>query len=859
MIGLLAGACSHREPPPVVLAPPPAAAIEATPPPAPAVAPGLRLPAGVTPLAYELRLEVDPDREAFEGHVEIRTRLDAPTDAVWLHAVDLDISSAVYRDGASSGALTAVPASTEPMRGWQLERRAGPGEIVLAFDFTGHTPKDQEGLFRQRTGGHWYLYSQAEAIFARRILPCFDEPRFKVPWRVTLVVPHDLAAFGNAPIAKERVLADGRREVTFAEIGPLPTYLFAIAVGPFEIVDAGATGRGKLPVRVVTTAGHAAGAAVAAATTAKLVEALEAYFDQGLPWPKLDLVEVPRLFGAMEHVGLITFDSGALIGDDDDPAFVRRFVRVAGHELAHQWLGNSVTHAWWDDLWITEAFASWMADKLSDTLGGFDDGVLRTQLAREDGLAADAEPTARPLRLPITASEDIDAMFDAIRYEKGAAVLAMFEHYVGADRFRDAMRAYVREHARSVVTAADVVAAVSSAATPAVGQALASHLDRVGTPVVELSLRCGASPALIGHARAGVTIPVCARYPGPSGPARVCGLVGQAAELPLAACPAWVVGNDGGVGYYQVAWHDAALTPPVATASPGERLAIGDDLAGGVLRGDLSLASAVAAIRTFAATRDGYAQLAALAIARAIDPIVDDTARPRWVAWLAARFADRIAPVAVFAPRTPVERVIRDQLLELLPADRYDRTTQQRARTIVDRELRANGAPSGTLDLSIALTASRSGLASKVLAIITTARSDELRESLIEDLGRLGPDAAPRVVDTLLDARLAQKLTVPAVVSLLERPATRTATWHALRDRWPAIIAAVSAIDAHALVAGAASLCDATSRADLVAVVEPRIHDVFEGRHALDRALDAIDHCITRRRNAGDIPVALGR
>ncbi len=863
LLGIVVGACSPGEAPPIVVpARSPAAALPTVGPRLPPyVAPGLRLPAGVTPLGYELRLELDPDQEGFKGHVEIRTRLDAPTDVVWLHAVDLEISAASYRAAKARGSLAQLVVGAGPMRGWKLERRAGPGEIVLVFDFTGHTQNDQRGLFRQRTDGHWYLYAQAESIFARTILPCFDEPRFKVPWRVTLVVPHDLVAIGNAAVASERRLPDGRREVQFAEIGALPSYLWSVAVGPFEVVDAGTAGRGKIPIRVVVTAGHAARAGVAASTTAKLLEALEAYFDQAVPWPKLDLVEVPRFFGAMENVGLITFDSGALVGDEDDPAFTRHFVSVAGHELAHQWLGNSVTHAWWDDLWLTEASASWMASKLSEAFGGFDDGVLRTQLAREQGLAADAEPAARPLHQPITATEDIEGMFDAIRYEKGAAVLAMFEHYVGADRFREAMRAYVRVHARALVTASDVVAAVGSVATPAVGQALASYLDRIGTPVVELSLRCDGHPALIGHARDGVIVPVCARVPGPAAAARVCGLIGGRTELPLATCPAWVIGNDGGVGYYQVAWRDATLTPPTALATPGERLAIGDDLAGGVLRGDLSIASAITALRSFAATRDGYAQLAAIAIARAIDPIVDDPARPRWEAWLAARFADRTSAVAVFAPRTPVAHVIRDALLELLPAPRFDRATLQRARGILDRELRVTGTSSGGLDLAIMLSTSRDdgALLDKVLAVIASTSNAELRTSLLDDLGMLGPGVAPRIVELIFDARLPVRQTVSAVVTLLGRSATRAAAWHAVRDRWPRLLATISPSDAAALVAGSASLCDATSRADLVAVVEPRLHDVFDGRHTLDQALHTIDRCITRRHGAGDIPLALGR
>ncbi|MGE5183026.1 MAG: M1 family peptidase, partial [Acidobacteriota bacterium] len=218
--------------------------------PAPVVAPGLRLPEGVAPLAYDLTLEVDPEQAEFRGHVEIRVHLTAPTDHVWLHADELDLTQASYRDGNTSGRLAVLPVAGDEMRAFGFGRVIDDHEITLAFDYTGHTLHDEEGLFRQREAGRWYVFSQSESVFARRILPCFDEPRFKVPWKVTLVVPPDQVALANAPQLAAHLRSDGRREVTFAETPPMASYLLAIAVGPFELVDVGKLGKGKLPVRV---------------------------------------------------------------------------------------------------------------------------------------------------------------------------------------------------------------------------------------------------------------------------------------------------------------------------------------------------------------------------------------------------------------------------------------------------------------------------------------------------------------------------------------------------------------------------------------------------------------------------------
>src|SRR5262249_53752970 len=152
-----------------------------------------------------------------------RVRLDAPTDHVWIHADELEIHAASW-DG---GALATIPVQGDQMIALGFGRRVGPGEVTLSFDYTGHTAHDQEGLFRQNADDRWHMFSQGESTLARRILPCFDEPAFKTPWRVTLVVPVGDVALSNMPQAAEHALPDGRREVAFDETPAMPSYLLA--------------------------------------------------------------------------------------------------------------------------------------------------------------------------------------------------------------------------------------------------------------------------------------------------------------------------------------------------------------------------------------------------------------------------------------------------------------------------------------------------------------------------------------------------------------------------------------------------------------------------------------------------------
>ncbi len=825
------------------------------------VAPGLRLPDGVSPLAYDVRLEVDPDKESFSGRVEIRTRLVRAVSVIWLHAVDLEIASARIRSGGQIAVAIPTAPTQDQMIGLQLSAPLGPGEVVLEIEFTGHTSRDQEGLFRQKVGGAWFLYSQGQAVLARRILPCFDEPRFKVPWTVTLVVPGDLAALGNAPQTSEKRLPDGRREVAFAPIGPLPSYLLAIAVGPFTLVDGGTVGRNKTPVRVAVWPSDAKRVATAIKVLPKIVTELEAYLDRPLPWPKLDLVAVPVLFGAMENVGLVTFESSILIGDDREQDFVPRFIRIAGHEIAHQWMGNLVTPQWWDELWLSEAFATFLGDKVTLALSGHDDPLLRTQLARRDALAADAT-TKRALRGSITTSADADDLFDEITYEKGGAVLEMFEHIVGPELFRTIVRELVRQNADGWVTTEKLVEIVRHLARPEVAASLEQYATHRGTPVVELTLQCEKTAAVIAKARDGVTIPVCVRYPLPAGAtAQTCGIAGALTAIPLtgATCPPWIIGNLDGRGYYQTTGSGSRMLPPIATAGIAERLAIGDDIAGGVRRGEVTIADAARVVRTFVASKDPYAQLAGLSIAREIDPIVDDLQRPAWTAWLAAELKPRLRSAALFAPRKPVELEVRDAVIELVSAH-ADRVALVRARAIVDAELAGRGR-SEQLALALAIAAPREGAAlfDRIIKLALTTRYPVLTAALLEALGSFGPALARKVVETALDRRFPSPPIISALVAMLDRPATRTATWRAIRERLPELMARLAGVEARPLVDGLGALCDPQARLEVATAFGPREADVFRGREALAVALAAIDACVARQAAAGDIPAALPR
>ena len=845
--GAFASACSSRDSMPGTTAtptgsargsaiePPVADAKPATTPGLPT--PGVRLPDGATPLSYDLRLEVDPDRDAFTGTVAIHVKLDRASDRVWLHADQLELHDATWDEGALE--IVHVPGA-DRMVALKLGTQLEPREITLKLSFTGTTQHDEEGLFRQKEGERWYLYSQGESEFARRITPCFDEPRWKTPWRVTVVVPKAQVAASNMAITSDKVLADGRHEVAFAETPAMASYLLALAVGPFAVVDAGKVGVQHVPVRVLTFPERARSVGAVARQTGKLIDELEAYTQLPLPFPKLDIVTVPHLFGAMENPGLITFDADIVFAGD------RRYVGIAAHELAHQWFGNLVTPVWWDDLWLSEAFASWLGERVAAHNEGHPPSELHVAFTRESALEADGEAGARALHRPITF--DPDNAFDSIAYDKGEAVLSMFEQWIGEDQFRDGLRAYLKAHAGGNVTTADLVRSI---VPPEAGQALQGYVDHAGAPIVELALDCTSTPTLTATARDHLQIPVCVQL-GSKKPIRACVLAGTATPivLPDTTCPD-VVASGG--GYYHVVWTTSpprGATPRWTALGIGAKIALGADLAAATARGDLAPAGAFAEITELAASNDPYGAHAAAAIAGAIDAIVDDAQRDRWETWLAARFAPQLRTGTL---RTPIEVRVRAEVLAMISSPHLPADLRARAKIFVTSAIAKKIAPFDTMAMLAADPDHAAFLALAKLAHDPKIDSD-IREIAIQDLSTFGPAEVGNAVTELL-ALLPDRAAWTAVGAYFDRGATRSVAWAALRDHSAELFARMSPSQAGDMLDATATLCDATARAEVVVMFTPQVIRMLDGKPRLAHVLASIDRCLARRTKAGALPL----
>ncbi len=452
----------------------------------------IRLPRTVVPRRYQIRIEPDLTAGTFAGDETIEVTVGEPTAEVVLNAADLTIATAEIDDGAGRR-LTATIRVDEAAERVLLRfvEPLQPGPWRLALRFSGILNDKLRGFYRSRfTAGDGraaiLAVTQFEATDARRAFPCWDEPAFKAVFQVTLVVDEALAAVSNTAMASVRRMPErGKKEVTFAPTIPMSTYLLAFVIGPLEPTDA--VQADGIPIRVWAVPGKGHLGSFALEVAAFSLRFFREYFAVDYPGDKLDLIAIPDFaFGAMENLGAITFRETALLADQGSAthAELARVAHVVAHEIAHMWFGDLVTMAWWNGLWLNEAFATFMevlaVDAWKPAWGRWDNfGVSRTAAFLTDGLRS-----SRPIEFEVVAPKDAEAMFDVLTYEKGGAVLRMLEQYLGPEVFRDGVRKYLTAHQFSNAETTDLWKALGIASGQPIPEMMDGWIFRQGFPLV---------------------------------------------------------------------------------------------------------------------------------------------------------------------------------------------------------------------------------------------------------------------------------------------------------------------------------------------------------------------------------------
>jgi cytosol alanyl aminopeptidase len=515
------------------------------------------------PRKETVQLTVDPAREVFDGAVSIEVELRAPAAIIWLNAKNLTIGSVFVTQGDMVRPAKVIPVSDE-----RIGIDAGQpiaGDAIIRIVYQGRLDdKALSGPYRRKVEGEWYAYTTFAPIEARRAFPCFDEPRFKAPWDISIRVKGENKAFSNGREISETEEPNGWKLVKFATTESLPSEMVAFAVGPFDVYDGGVAGHGT-PVQVITAKGHAAEGHAAARATAEILPRLEAY--TGIPYAfgKLDHLALPAgTFGAVENPGLITYRTrNLLVAPNQETAnFTGALRALQAHEIGHQWFGDLVTQATWDDVWLSEGFATWISAKMMDQEMPPERIHIAAIAARERMMAVDNPTRSRPVRIAINSRETARDVYNRVVYEKGAAILLMLEGWLGEDHFRDGLRAYLTEHRFGNATTDDLAAALREVSGNDTSRVLNTFLNTTGVPELRGQLLCDrdSAPRLRVIKSSPGSVPVCWRADRVASSCTV--LEGPSTEIALptgTACPAWFYLNSGGTGYYRTRWTQAPL------------------------------------------------------------------------------------------------------------------------------------------------------------------------------------------------------------------------------------------------------------------------------------------------------------
>lgn len=829
-----------------------------------------RLTDAARPLAYRIDLTVDPARPRFSGHVEIDAQLKKSRRFVDLHGRGLAIQRATARIGGRTVAGTWTQVDDTGVARLTFAEPLPAGPVTLAFDYDAPFGEGPSGLFRAKVGDDWYAWSQFQSIDARAVFPAFDEPGFKVPFTVTLRTPPGQVAVSNAP-ETGKTTENGLEVHRFAPTLPLPTYLVALMAGPFAVVNGAvpptAERPAPLPLRIVSPRPNADRLAFALDGSKAIVTHLESYFGQPFPFPKLDQITSPVQAGAMENAGADLYNDGYLVmGEDASVPQKRAFGMVVSHELGHQWFGDLVTPAWWDDIWLNESFANWIGYRIGNQ--------WRPDLnigagATVEGFAAmqtDALLAGRPIRHPITRNVQIDAAFDTITYGKGGHVVAMIAAYMGDDKFQGGVRRYMAAHRYGSATSTDFFKAMADVAGDArILPAMQSFTDQQGVPVLNFSPDRNGRYAVTQsrYARLGSIppatqwgVPLCVRQ----GAARTCTLLDRVqAKITVKGGSGPLMPNAGGTGYYRFELPEAewdALIASADTLPGGEAVALADSLRASFEAGRASPAQLVALAGKLVRNPDSYASAVALGGLAAMDAggFFDAPAAAAYRRFVSGLFAPRLG-AAGFDPRAgayagedPEASQQRAQVVWTLATVARDPAVRAKLDAAAAAYLNGDKAALDPAYMGLALNvwSNAAGLegAKRLFDLALASQDPVFRPEGLDAVGASGnAEVARWVLADPRDARLRPSERRDLLRALITTETTRELGWAWMKEHLPELLDGTGGIFFSSRMPGMVSGFCSVERADeIAAFLRPRL----AGKTAeldLERTIERVRSC----------------
>jgi aminopeptidase N len=442
--------------------------------------------AQISNVRYRLAFTLQPQAATTSAEEELRFNLKT------LAPVLLDFRDGQILTASVNGAALTLKSENGHVELPKNNLRAGENTIRIRFTAPIAAAGKPLTRFEDHDDNSEYIYSLFVPMDASMAFPCFDQPDLKGRFSLELTAPDTWTVISNTPVENATATGSGQRRTRFAETRPISTYLFAFAAGPFRKLAA-SPGTPELYVRKSKFDRAQTEALEVQQVAASGMQYLSSFFAQQFPFPKYDMVLIPGFpYGGMEHAGA-TFlrEESVLFRTAPTHSDLLNRDLIVLHELAHQWFGDLVTMRWFDDLWLKEGFAEYMAYQTLAALKPQENVWTRFyQSIKPSAYEIDSTKGTTPIYQQIPNLEDAKSAYGAIVYSKAPAVLKQLGFVLGADKFREGLQLYLKQHAYGNAEWNDLVRAFERVSGRPLGPWAEMWIRHRGMPQVDVSWSC---------------------------------------------------------------------------------------------------------------------------------------------------------------------------------------------------------------------------------------------------------------------------------------------------------------------------------------------------------------------------------
>jgi aminopeptidase N len=827
-----------------------------------------RLSGGVVPSHYTLWFAPDLTTNSFRGRETIQVQLKSASSSITLHAAEIDFGAVtVTAAGRTQTARVTLDARAETAT-FAVPTTIPAGNASIQITYTGILNDKLRGFYLSQANGRKYAVTQMEATDARRAFPSFDEPIYKAVFDISLMIDTgDTAISNGAQVSDTPGPEQGKHTITFAPSPKMSTYLVAMVVGDFVCRDGSAD---DIPVRICSTPDKRALTGFALEAAEQQLAFYNSYTGIKYPFKKLDIIAVPDFAaGAMENLGAITFRERLLLVDPERASLgVRKNVAgVISHEIAHMWFGDLVTMKWWDDIWLNEGFATWMANKPLAAWRPDWQVELDDTEDTQSALSLDALRSTRAIRTRVETPEQINEVFDPIAYEKTSAVLRMLEAYTGPEAFRKAVSSYLTKYSYSNAAGEDFWSEVTRVTGKPVDRIMRAYVEQAGAPVLSIRASCAGdtttvtlsqgrftgSPGATPQASQAWTFPACLK-PLPGSPAQ-CQVVDRAQQaMTLKGCAANVFANPDARGYYFSEYTPEALRALARTArtalTPAERLSLlGDEW--WMVRAGRHDVGVYLDLGGALATDDTPAVIEAIAarLATTGEYIVGESERPRYEAWIRERFGPALSSLGLPGEvrDTDDRQSRRGTLLNLLAVTGDDPEYRKRARDLAEKYMADRTSLPATLAPTVLRVAAAAGDAALYDRYIgETEKQAADPEEYYRFFNALPAFRDPALVTRTLEFAISSKVrtqdTSTLIGGLLGRPWARDAAWDFVKANWSTLTEKLGIFQGIPGIVGSLGSFCSTDKANEIRQFFMK-NPVPAAERTLQQSIERIDNC----------------